>query len=444
MKDITSAQRSALLAAQQGYLATPSYSPSPVTGATGSITGATAPLAAPYQEPVSVQNAILNAQLAAARAPQGSKAATDAVKQEIAAYQYAIKTITAQLHSLSAPNQTAARQDILGFLQSLQGLTGTTAPASGQGFFSGAAQGRMAAALQNVSGITGASAPTSTSIQALTGEIVQTQSELKKLDVAIKKHAYVGTELANALTEQTTLVKQENAAKQLRLSQQQNLTLEGVLGIAPTGLRSGAQAAASSSSSLRTFLNDTLKQFGLAQTGSSALGPYITELHKLGDINNRQYTSLEKILTAIGLMKKDTGTISSSISGNVTQRLAEIKSELAAATGFSDLYAAAGYRVAGLSAQQAQTQAGLTEHRGTIPYGGALGGIPLLPTGAPATSGHVTLIHTGDTTINVPGYHGDPKALADVLSRAQVNNSFRNVTQVRGVNAGVHTGFPVR
>ena len=43
---------------------------------------------------------------------------------------------------------------------------------------------------------------------------MQTQSELKKLDVAIKKHAYVGTELANALTEKTTLVKQENAAKQ--------------------------------------------------------------------------------------------------------------------------------------------------------------------------------------------------------------------------------------
>ena len=71
-----------------------------------------------------------------------------------------------------------------------------------------------------------------------------------------------------------------------------------------------------------------------------------------------------------------------------------------------------------MSAQQAQTQAGLTEHRGTIPYGGALGGIPLLPTGAPATSGHVTLIHTGDTTINVPGYHGDPKALATCSARA--------------------------
>ena len=267
--------------------------------------------------------------------------------------------------------------------------TNLNANVSGRAFFSTAQQARMAAALQNTAGISASSSPTSNNITALMGEIAQTTAELTKLKKSVQAGAYSGTELANAQAELTTLTRQQVAARKLLVNQRENLTLEKLLGIAGPTSQTGGEAARSSTASLRTFLNGILKQFGLAQTGSAPLGPFVTELYKLGDINKRQYTSLEKILTSIKDMKKDTSTISSSVTGNLAQRLAEIKQELQAQTGFtltgaqhslSGLLGASGARLSGTAAQRSrfleQGQYALAHNGQVLTNAGAALGVP--------------------------------------------------------------------
>ena len=236
---------------------------------------------------------------------------------------------------------------------------------------------------------------------------------------------------------------------------EQNIRLGGkianVLGLGATAPLRGPEAAARTTSELRTSLNAWLKQFGLAQTGSAPLGPFVTELYKLGDVNKRQYESLEKILTAIGLMKKDTGTVSSAITGNVSQRLAGIKQELSSQTGFTltgaqhslrAIIHAAGAHLVGTPAAVAraleQGQYAQAHHGTVLTNAGAALGVPLTRTGAPSLSHvHVTVEVKGNTPLD----RANARIIAAEVAAQLRRKNLRNSVQMTGANAGVNMGI---
>lgn len=272
---------------------------------------------------------------------------------------------------------------------------------------------------------------------------------------------------------------QKDQLKALKAKQQDDLQsqISKILGLGEHESK-GHVAAARSSSQVRSFLNNTLKKFGLGGTGSKPLEPFVKELYKAGDINKRQYTSLEKILAAIGLMKQDTGTISSGITGNISQRLKQIKDELAPSNNFSKLNFVtseqailkhAGIHISGTKAQRAKFMEQANEalglhgklHRGS----GSVNGVPLNPDGTPAIkvsrlrlphhiSGtynpHLPLPHHMGGTYKIhvkveadgstPMSRAAAKAIADEVYKVFQGNRRRNTTQMTGANAGRNLG----
>ena len=200
--------------------------------------------------------------------------------------------------------------------------------------------------------------------------------------------------------------------------------IANILGLGTVPLSTGAAAGRRSEASTRTFLNETLKSFGLAQTGSNPLAPYVKELFKAGDISKSQDVSLKKILASINLMKSDTGKIDSSLTGNISQRLAEIKQELAV-TGFFGGNA--------VNVRQVLAKAGINIPRGghgqinealaaaaafkkgyQISLGaGSVLGVPLNRNGSPATTIHVKV--SGETRISKENAKEIAAFVADVF-----------------------------
>jgi hypothetical protein len=243
------------------------------------------------------------------------------------------------------------------------------------------------------------------------------------------------------------LTRHAEATRKALEQQQETLRQERVLGIAGAG--TGGVSAARESARLRAFLNDELKRLGLAQTGSSPLGPFVQELYRMGDINKRQYESLEKILKVIVDARDNTGKIASSVSGNISQRLAEIKQELGSLTGFtlagaqhslSAILERSGARLTGTAAQRArfleQGQYALAHHGQVLTTNRAALGVPLTTAGAPSTL-HVVVTVKGNTAIDRAG----AQVIADAIAPHLRRKSGRNTVQMTGSNAGTNLGF---
>ena len=247
---------------------------------------------------------------------------------------------------------------------------------------------RLQQALQRTSGITATSPATDQTITALNGLLVQQVATMKDL-VAEMRKAGSSSEKQAAERQVTTLKDQHAATVKLRDSLEATRQEAKVLGISSAP---GAVSAARETSTVRTSVNALLKQFGLAQTGSSPLGPFVRELYKMGDINKRQYESLEKILSSINDVKKINGTVASGITGNISQRLAEIKQELQASTGFtltgaqrsvSGILRMTGAHLGGTAAQRSAfleaAQYAQAHHGEVLSTRGAALGMPLHP-----------------------------------------------------------------
>ena len=307
---------------------------------------------------------------------------------------------------------------------------------------------RLQQALQRTSGITATSPATDQTITALNGLLVQQVATMKDL-VAEMRKAGSSSEKQAAERQVTTLKDQHAATVKLRDSLEATRQEAKVLGISSAP---GAVSAARETSTVRTSVNALLKQFGLAQTGSSPLGPFVSELYKMGDINKRQYESLEKILTVITDAKKSGDKIATAITGNISSRLAEIKQELQAQTGFtltgaqrsvSGILRMTGAHLGGTAAQRSAfleaAQYAQAHHGEVLSTRGAALGIPYGRSGAPS------LTHKLDLTVTVKGgSHLDKQAakeIANLVAHQLRRTSGRNTTQMTGSNAGVNTGL---
>ena len=346
-------------------------------------------------------------------------------RPEVAAVRAALSYVRG--HIGATPPQSAQRdayaQEGTSLANQLASLLGTGASTSGVGFLPAGLQARLTAAQNATAGISGSTSPTSTTIRALNGLFQQLNAAVMSLTKQIKDNTFMGKQLQAAQSEQTTLVKQRAAAAQQLLNERNNLSVEHLLGIAG-GSQTGRTAAASATSNLRTFLNDTLHRFGLTGTGSGTLGPFVQELRKNGDINQRQYMSLEKILTSINDIKKINGTVASGITGNISARLAEIKQELQTQTGFGNAYVKDTID-RGVSGKTFERQSASLSNRGLIPRGGAALGVPYGP---------------GGVHIHVNGAQ-DPKAVAREVHNILVGQARRNTTQYTGASAGTNQGL---
>lgn len=410
-------------AAQTGSLVPPAFGTPGAFGSTGS--GFTVP------------NSYL-LQLAKAQADPNS------TKPQIAALRSVIAYLRKATPGLSPTNQTTAYGDLGGYEEQLNSLLGVGSSKSGVGFLSVAQQARLASATQGASGLTGSTDPTTTTIRALNGLLTQLLASQKSLTDAITKGTYTGEQLKGAQAEQTALHKQAVSTAKALGQQRETLGLEHILGIAPS---SGNISAASETGRVRSFLNSTLKQFGLSGTGSGALGPFVQELRKNGDINSKQYQSLEKILKVIEQAKGDTGKIATSISGNVSQRLAEIKSELQNQSNFGMQNAVtteqailknSGVHITGTAEQRARffdaNNEKIQNHNKLNTGDGSIFGVPITRNGTPA------LVMTGDTHININGVGKGAEQIANEVYKILLKNRNRNTTQMTGANAGRNLG----
>ncbi len=367
---------------------------------------------------------------------QNSTRGTIAALRAVIAYLWRVEP------GLSPANQTTALTDITSYQSQLNSLLGTGASRSGVGFLTQGMQARLAAAQQGAAGISASTDPTTTTIRALNGLLVQTLAAYKVLKTALDDNTYAGKQLTAARAEANTLHKQAVAAQKAISQQRATLAEAHILGIGPGA---GMVGAARETQTVRNFLNATLKQFGLAQTGSAPLGPFVTELYKLHDINKRQYESLEKILKVIEVAKEHTGKIASSITGNISQRLQEIKQELASQTGFTltgaqhSVRAILGRYGADIPGSVLERLQYAQAHHGTVLTNrGAALGVPLTRGGAPSLSHvHVTVDVKGNTTID----RDNARIIAAEIANNLRRKNQRNSVQMTGANAGVNMGL---
>ncbi len=424
-----------------------------------------------------------------------------AVAQQIRANQAALNYTLRAEKGLTGQNQLAAISEATSLAQTLASLRGTGASTSGVGFLSPGVRARLAAAQNAAAGITAGTAPTTTTIQAQLGLFTQLSAAVKQLTDAIKAGTYAGKQLTAAQTEQSTLIKQQKAAQAALQGSKQGLAVERLLGIAGSGSQTGAQGARSLQANLRDFLNTTLKQFGLAQTGSAPLGPFVTELRKLGDTNKRQHQSLEKILAAIHLLKNDKQIGSAAVAAatqNGSQRLAEIKQELQKSTGFTTQNAVNANQILraygidptkfkGRAAEALSRTAAFWAGNPVSLARGAVFGVPLTPTGEPAFVRHAKAAvaavraahhairsvggvpvlgnqqinprtgkpiypgtwgpmvplarHVVHLTVEVKGNTRIDKENARLIANELRRKTARNSVQMTGSNAGVNMGF---
>jgi hypothetical protein len=444
LPNLTQAQQISL------YTAEGPYRPSSASGTAGALT----PTAGTgYQVPIATQTAISNAVTAAALKKPG------ALKQETSAYQNAIKVVQGQLGGLSPTDRITAQTDIQGFVSALAGLAPNAGVAfSGLNVLPQGIRSRLVAQQTRVAGIgsVGATTPfSSDTIRALKGLDVQQQASLESIKKQLDSQALTEKQVNALKAEQLQLTKEQAATEkqitdQVTMQKQAavNLRQEQILGI---GGGAGQVSAARETATVRTFLNATLKQFGLGGTGSGELGPFVQELKKNGDINQKQYTSLEKILSVITLAKESGDKLTSAITGNVSQRLAEIKQELQSSLGFSDLNSVtteqsllrhAGVSLTGTRAQRArfleQSNEAL-QNRGLLAHAaGSANGVPLIIHGAPALSTHHTIEITVKDAAGRVG--GGAKQIADEVYKIFQKNYRRNTTLMTGANAGRNLG----
>jgi hypothetical protein len=410
----------------QIYQAEAPYAPAGAFGTPGAFT----PTAGTgYQVPIAIQTAISNAVTAAALKKPG------ALKQETSAYQNAIKVVQGQLGGLSPTDRITAQTDIQGFVSALAGLAPNAGVAfSGLNVLPQGIRSRLVAQQTRVAGIgsVGATTPfSSDTLRALKGLDVQQQASLESIKKQLDSQALTEKQVNALKAEQLQLTKEQAATEkqitdQVTMQKQAavNLRQEQILGI---GGGAGQVSAARETATVRTFLNATLKQFGLGGTGSGELGPFVQELKKNGDINQKQYTSLEKILSVITLAKESGDKLTSAITGNVSQRLAEIKQELQSSLGFSDLNSVtteqsllrhAGVSLTGTRAQRArfleQSNEALQNKGRLVHAAGSVNGVPLDPNGDPAIVSHIKKItkavkDAGTALPELPGQQIDPK-----------------------------------
>lgn len=375
---------------------------------------------------------------------------------------------------LAKPGLTAAQKTLLYSQQALYlnpsvtgtptpltqtgGINATSNPLSRAGFSLGK-QGQLTAAETMFAQGTGAGTDPLQNLKAA-GAFLQKMSGLYK-DISVALAAQTqGTKAYNVLLkEQHTIQLQINkalaaatkASKAYGDTVAQN-QIEAILGIGTSsGVTKGQTASRRSQASVRTFLNEILKQFGLGQTGSAPLGPFVKELYKLGDINKNQYRSLEKILLVISKLKDITGTIQTGITGNISQRLAEIKQELQAQTGFtltgaqhslSAILRVSGAHLTGSAAARSrfleQGQYALAHQGMVLTNAGAALGVPLTHGGSPSTTRiHLTVEVKGNTATD----RESARIIAAEVAAALRRKNLRNSVQMTGSNAGVNMGL---
>lgn len=382
------------------------------------------------------------------------------------AIQAALTYLRGVVKGLSPADQTTAYADIGSLQSQLASLNSPAgAAASGLGLLPQGLHERLNAAQTRLSGLGGVSASTpfsSGTEQAAIGVSTQLQASVNSINSQLDKQGLTKKQINALDAERLTLTKELAAAEKqvgdqiLAQHKAQVAALEAakenrilsILGIGGN-LPSGHAAAANETSQVRSFLNTTLKSFGLGGTGSHPLQPFVQELYKAGDINKRQYESLEKILSAIEIMKTDTGKISSAATGNISQRLAEIKQELTPSTGFSDQNAVAsaasilrktGAHIRGTVAQRGRAFEDMNEElqrRGTLSHaGGSALGIPLTHGGRPALTSH----HTIEVKVSAAdGARLSAEAaemIAQKVGKIFLGTRNRNSTQLTGRNAG--------
>jgi hypothetical protein len=311
-----------------------------------------------------------------------------------------------------------------------------------------AQQARLAAAEARTAGITATTEPTTTSIAALHGLLVQQEATLRyeRARLASDRTPSAARE---ALVRHIPILARDAARTRQTLEQQhETLRQERILGIA--GIGPGGVSAARETQTVRDFLNATLKQAGLAGTGSQPLGPFVQELYKLGDISKRQYESLEKILKVIDDARHHTGRIAAALTGNISQRLQEIKQELGSQTGFTltgaqhslrAIIHASGAHLTGTPAQIARAleQGQYAQAHGgmVLTNAGAAIGVPLTPRGLPSFSHiHVTVEAKGNTQLD----RANARIIAAEVAEQLRRKTNRNSTQMTGSNAGVNMG----
>lgn len=222
-----------------------------------------------------------------------------------------------------------------------------------------------------------------------------------------------------------------------------------ILGI---GLGAGDVSAARESSHVRKFLDAVLKSHGLAAAGNRPLKSVAEQLFKAGDITKRQLVSLEKILAVITDAKDSNKKIESSISGNISQRLSQIKDELRSLTGFSNLNAVtteqqilkhSGIHITGTKEQRAKFMEQANEalqNKGRLSHAvGSVLGVPLRPGGFPALVHHKIEVHvTADGNTHMSKQAA--KNIAEEVYTIFQKQRRRNTTLMTGANAGRSLG----
>ncbi len=230
--------------------------------------------------------------------------------------------------------------------------------------------------------------------------------------------------------------------------------IERTLGLNPRDPR-GAVAAARETQQVRHFLTQQLQAHGLAGAGS--LQGDVQLLYRNHDISKRQYESLEKILKAITEMKGITGTVSSAITGNISQRLQQIRDALRQQSHPTTFHVPSIAEITrglkgGTAADRKIIADRIAEAQifgGKIPTGTDVFGYPTaMGTSGPryhvpgqvSGEGHVN-IH-GDVNINLGGMGGQNAAqIAKEIRNELLKTSRRNPTQTRGPQAGRKLGL---